>query len=338
MKRIILLLTSIALCIMLNSCESTYRFYQIYETKPIPSNNIKFSNDGFYEYENEHCNIIYYLWENKGCADVWFINKSQEIIYIDLTKSFFINNNKSYDLYLDREWSNSTSTGVVESTSRSYWESFTFSASANVDFAPGRIYSKVGNGNIGAISASANKSRGNTSGSSVVTSQTTSETIGEKPIIAIPPHSMKIISTSSIIQKAYYSCDLVSYPSVSSRISFTPENSPIRFGNYFTYTVGDNKTDVTVENYFYVSDITNYAEPEALEFKKRDKTCENLPWFPEFDYQTNGGAPLYDCYIKNNICNFGSSFYYQYEIETFERLYKNTIRYKYNSFYKAYTK
>lgn len=338
MKRIILLLITIALCAIMASCQSTYTFYQIYEAEPLQQDNMSTTEDGCLKFENGQCRMIYYFWANKGSADVAFYNKTNEIIYIDLTKSFFIRNGKAYDLYLEREWSNSSSSGLVQSSSNTYLSSLGFAASANVDYAPGRIFSSLGDGNVGTVSANASKTAGKTYGTSVVSSLTSSESIKEKPIMAIPPHCTKRISTSTIAQKAYYSCNLQSCPSDSSRVTFSPENSPLQFANYITYTVGDSKDAISIENKFYISAITNFAEPEAIDFKKREDVCENLKYITDYQSTTDVGAPLYDRYIRSGICKFEKSFYNYYEVKTSKRLYSSTVWFRYNPWYDAYTK
>ena len=330
-------------CTLLASCQSTYRYYQIYKTEPVKSSNLKNEN-GVIRFENDQCIITYHFWGNRGSADVGFYNKTNEILYIDLTKSFFIRNGRAYDLYSGRAWSSSSSTGFVRSTSSTLLGSVSASASvsaeAEIDFLPGHIFSSLGSGNAGAVSSSvsASKTSGKTYGSAVTTSQSFSETIHEKPIIAIPPLCVKTISTSTIIEKAYHSCDLPSCPADSAKIQFNLENSPLRFANYFTYTVGNNKSEISVSNEFYVSSIINIAEPDAIEFIKRDDICENLKHVIKYDTQTPGGAPLYDRYIKKGICDYESSFYYLYEVESSKRLYKGFLPYKYYPWCDAYTK
>lgn len=121
-------------------------------------------------------------------------------------------------------------------------------------------------------------------------------------------------------------------------MTYTQDNSPIIFTNYITYSVGkDNNTHV-IENSFYISAITNYAEPEVIEYRERQEPCENLKDNPEYASHNNYGQLLYDKIMKTNICDFPSSFYLLYETTSNKRLYKSSsISYFwYDSDYHAY--
>ena len=138
----------------------------------------------------------------------------------------------------------------------------------------------------------------------------------------------------------FYSCDMQSYPqSKSTQISFTQDNTPLVFSNYVSYSVGESNEIITIENGFYVSTITNYSEPEIIEYKKREKPCENLIDVPKYATHKESGEPLYDAIIKDVITNYSSSFYYLYEVKTHKKLYKNKFKgFWYSSEYDAYHK
>jgi hypothetical protein len=44
---------------------------------------------------------------------------------------------------------------------------------------------------------------------------------------------------------------------------FTEANTPIMFGNTISYTVGNQRSPIIIENRFYVSEITNYLAEEV---------------------------------------------------------------------------
>lgn len=81
----------------------------------------------------------------------------------------------------------------------------------------------------------------------------------EKPIIAIPPCSAKILGEYKIMNQHFVDCDLYEQPGKNevSSITFNKLNTPVNFTNYICYRVGDNGADRIIENDFFVSEITN---------------------------------------------------------------------------------
>lgn len=332
MKKNNYLVVTTLLCVMLSSCASSYNFCQVYETRPVnQSNPLRYENGGM-RYENAQCSIDYCFWSNGGNADFTFYNKTDEIIYIDLAKSFYVMNDVAYDLFLGREWSQSSSVGIASSVSYGYGESHSDALSvARIE----PIITSAGPVTIGALK-SINKSANIASGRAVAHTESNAVTIKEKQIIAIPPHCQKHIKTYNITTSPMLSCDLQRYPSQSARLDFTAENSPYCFSNVITYTVGDNTQSTTVKNDFYVSSVTNYAEPEIVIMQKREELCENMR---DLDYV----APkqdLYDKVILGNVCETASSFYNTYQTKTNKKIYdkKESDNYSYNSQYQAYVK
>lgn len=300
-KNIYLVFAAVAAA-LLTSCAETYQFCQIYETRPVHDDGqIKEGYNGP-SYEDSQCIIEYCFWANGGSADFSFYNKTDEIAYIDLAKSFFVKNGVAYDLYRGREWSESASVGVASAVSY------------NV---AGRLLDV-------------------SSGSAVAQTASSTVTVKEKQIIAVPPHSKKYIRTDSISASPMLSCDLLRYPSRSARLSYTAGSSPYRFSDVITYSVGDTSKPVTVTNEFYVSSVTNYAEPEVVMMKLREEVCDNMK---DADYV----APtkdLYDKVVKEDVCEIASSFYQTYSTRTGKKLYENnwTEDYVYDNQYDAYVK
>ena len=115
--------------------------------------------------------------------------------------------------------------------------------------------------------------RGNatTAGSSATRSQTTSRV--EKAVVMIPPHASKLVSEFNIREEMIPLCGVKETPmgSKSSGQAFTAENSPVTFGNYITYHVGDNPKNFTISNNFYVSEITNVGTKGMIvEVREKD--------------------------------------------------------------------
>ena len=331
MKKHYIILATI-MSVLLASCSSTYKFCQIYETKPVEQDYHLKSGNGSLQYENTQCIVEYCFWSNGGTADFNFYNKTDDIIYIDLAKSFFVMNGVAYDLYQGREWSHSTSVGYSSSTTYGY------SASRAAAVSVGLIEpNPVTDGVVGAkVTGAASRSESISSGNVVAHSTSNRVTIKEKQIIAVPPHSKKYIEAYSIASSPLLSCELPRYPSTSARIDFTSDNSPYRFSDIITYAVGDSAHAVTVTNEFYVSSVTNYAEPEIVVMKMREDPCENMR-DPDYEEPT---SDLYDKMVRDNICETTSSFYNTYKTTTTKKLYDNDWLngYTYDPEYHAYVK
>ena len=330
MKKNIYLFVAAVAAVFLSSCAGTYQYCQIYETKPVRQENLVKNDNGALRYENAQCAIDYNFWSNGGSADFYFYNKTDEIIYIDLAKSFYVRNGVAHDLFGAREWSQSSSVGVASSVSYGYSES------ASAALAVGAIVpSLVSGGAVGAKAAkAASRTVSATSGNAVAHTETITVTTKEKQIIAVPPHSKKYIRTHDIATTPYLSCDLQRYPSTSARIDFSADNSPYRFSDVITYTVGEDKQPVTVNGDFYVSSVTNYAEPEIVVMKKREELCENMR-APDY---VKPERSLYDKVIRDSICETASSFYNTYDVKSEKRLYEDnkyksyTYDYRYNAY------
>lgn len=317
---------------LLASCASTYQFCQVSETKPVNKDILIKDGSGELQYENSQCIISYNFWSNGGTADFEFYNKTDEIIYIDLAKSFFVVNGMAYDIYRNREWSQGSTMSVASSMTYGY------GTSRSAALSVGRIepiptpYGLVTAKSMKSASRSANV----TSSRAMAHSESSTVTVKEKQIIAVPPHSKKHVNTYSISSEPMLSCDIQRYPSQKSRLNYTVEDSPYRFSDIITYTVGDNTQPITVNNEFYVSSVTNYAEPEIVVMRKREELCENMrnPDHETLEYD------LYDKVVRDSICEITSSFYNIYTITTHKKLYSNDDNngYTYDTQNQAYIK
>lgn len=291
---------------LISSCaSSTYHYCQIFEAKPVnKDDNAKIENDKIL-YVNPQCTIEYNFWADGGDAGFSFYNKTDEIIYIDLAKTFYVQNGVAYDIYQARQWSHGTSVG--------------FDSSYYYGYGITRSYSK----SVGLIVPS-------------IAPSSSSVSIKEKQIIAVPPHSKKNIETYNVVTGPLLSCDLQRYPSQSAHLEYSPENSPYRFADFITYKVGENGQPHTVNNEFYVSKITNYAEPEIIIMKKRDEPCENVK---DPDY-ISPKVDLYDKLVKENVCKEACSFYKTYKTSSKKKLYDGNSNdiYTYDRSYGAYVK
>ena len=229
MKRYLLLFT---LVLLMSSC-SEQIYYQICKV----SSDLPTSSTGAYEYRNPVCEVSYDFWEEGGSVRFMVTNKSDEILYLDLSKSFLIKNGIAYDYFLNRNTTASVSIAASKSASSSgtalgYWTGFGKKI-------PGSITETLA--------------------SSIGSQKTASIAFEEKPIVAIPPKSAKVFSEYSILKDHFKDCDLYESPSKKeqSHMSFNRSTTPITFTNYLCYRIGDNTNEQFVENTFYISDVSN---------------------------------------------------------------------------------
>ena len=246
MKKNLFILSLIA---VLSSCSSYNNFYQICKV----SSPLETSSDGAYEYSNSDCKITYDFWADGGAILFEVKNNTNDILYLDLTKSFIIKNGFAYDYFLNRTTTTSSSSILSKSASATgvalgYWN----------------VYGK----NVpGSIAASATNSVG--------TQKSTAISFEEKPIVAIPPQSSKIFREYYIMNDRYTDCDLYESPSKKevSSMSFVVENSPMNFVNYMCYRVGDNGVNQFIQNEFYVSSVSNKHRDAVIQ--KVEIGCES---------------------------------------------------------------
>ena len=224
----------------------TSSYYQAYSVAP---SSIMVTNENNLIYEDENCTVSYNLWGNKGNIGFGFYNKTNQDIFLNLDKCFFILNGIASDYYKNRIFTNSASSGAITSS--------VVSASKSVSgvnifdlFQTNKIQSTKG---IDFTS---------TSGRSI--------SYNEEKIVCVPSKTSKIIAEFNINETIYRDCDLLRYPSKRQikTITFTKDNSPLVFSNRITYNIGKSEVPVKFENEFFVANITNYSEKDFTTSKK----------------------------------------------------------------------
>lgn len=180
-----------------------------------------------YVYSDDVCEITYDFWRNGGNPGFVMENLSDKTIYIDLGNSFFIKNGSAYDYFRNRTFTEESSSSILSSVSNT--------AAAYV---------------ISPVRVSSTATRMLSNGVSVK----------EKQMVAIPPHSYKVISEYLIDGEVLEDCSVKLFPkkNLSESITFDEANSPIKFTNYITYRVGENEASQTLTHEFYVGGYTNY--------------------------------------------------------------------------------
>lgn len=89
------LLSLLVVAMLLSSCSQLYNFVQVLEAQ---SSSVK-SEDGRLVYEDENCTIYYALWSEGGKATFAIYNKTDEMLIVDPSKSFFIKNGIAQDYF-----------------------------------------------------------------------------------------------------------------------------------------------------------------------------------------------------------------------------------------------
>lgn len=335
----------LCVAILFSSCSSVYHYVQVFETQSSKQSAPVKQQNGGLVYEDDECLVFYSLWANGGDASFGIFNKTDQIMYVDLSKSFFIRNGIANDYYKERAWgettTNSASTQVSTSIAASSNLSYSYGASAtylgNFGNLPFTTYDPI----LTSVNAQKSESYGYLRSAALANtyaiSTSTSISAKEQKIIALPPHSSKIVSEYAIANSILLDCDLDKYPSEQASISFNEANSPLRFSNYITYRLGDNQQEKIIENNFYVSKIINYAQPYTFEYVERVKRpCQNLTEDDSKKYKDTYPVKVYDKIYKFNT---GNCFYLEYEKQSNRILYKtNDLKtYYYNETYQGYT-
>jgi len=233
---------------LFTSCSPVY--YQVFEAEPTTEDIMK-QTDALV-YEDENCRISYDFWDEYGDMSFRVVNKTDQMLYLDLGKSFYVLNGRAYDYYQQRVFSISSGTSVSSTKGALASKSLT-----GMDYTgwllSGTLSSQV------ATAMAASKSN--------------SVSILEKQIICIPAHTSKKISEFSIYDSRIRDCDLLLYPKRKevSSLEFTMDNSPVVFENRLVYRMGDGP-DKFLTHSFFVSSITNMHKSKFIE-KRTESFC-----------------------------------------------------------------
>ena len=244
------------------SCSKT--FIQIVDVNgSIPVENNKFV------YSDNAVRITYSMWDNGGDSGFIIENVSDKTVYVDLTNSFFILNGAAHDYFLNRTHGRGSASTYTAMKSASA-DTFDF-------WSLSKLPKKI------AYTATASATRTSTS----------SLSFSEKPIVAIPPHSYKSISEYSIASDVIEDCSVKLFPKKKSpeSLTFTELNTPIKFTNYITYSVGEDSKPIVITNDFYVAGYTNYNIREIDE--KVKVGCKEQA---KVEYNTKAAGTRY--YVK----------------------------------------
>ena len=100
MKKFYHLLVVLFVGMLFTACATTYSHYQLLSAKP-STKDILLTQSSF-KYSNEDCIILYNFWKDYGDPGFAVYNNSNETLYIDLSKSFFVINDVAYDYFQNK--------------------------------------------------------------------------------------------------------------------------------------------------------------------------------------------------------------------------------------------
>lgn len=121
----------------------------------------------------------------------------------------------------------------------------------------------------------------------------------ESNLIGIPPRTSRTISEYPIYTYIYVDCDLDRKPMLNRPVtmSFTRANSPVEFGNFITYKLGEQGTERSVTHMFYTSRVTNYRKDDIVYTEKKEY-CPNVSDLKMYQDSILRFAPTTGYYIK----------------------------------------
>ncbi len=317
----------LALCALLSSCGTTYKYVQICTAEPIANATAAQKTETGLVYENNDCKVSYYFWGNGGDAGFAFYNKTDQVIHIDLSQTFFMNNGVVYDYYTPSVVTKTATSNTISSVTTEEDEAYYASASTLVGASKSVEFSS----NFGAVLFGSQ-----TKTKTAYFGRSESVSTEKQAIISIPPKAYRIVSLYAIREQLIYDCDLNNYPEQSAHLTYSAENSPLTFSNYITYRVGDSEDKQAIENKFYISEVANYAIPYITSFAPHPKTCDNLLTLAEQKKQKS--APnLYDAYLNVDGTD---KYYINYSVFSNRKLYETPDDfwlYIWSENYQAYT-
>ena len=208
-------------------------FYQVYKTSTSDQLNIV---DSKLVYEDQNISIAYNLWGENGNIGFSFYNNTDDNIYFVLCESYFILNGYANNYFRNRTFTQTLSalqSSTIIPYSRYFISSYAISASKGY-----------------------------------------STSFIEERVVCIPSKTTKNISEYSINDVIIRNCDLFLYPTnkqINTKI-FPLNESPLVFSNRIAYSIGAGADLITIENKFFVSEITNYPQA-SMEYQAYEEIC-----------------------------------------------------------------
>jgi hypothetical protein len=245
---------------LFSGCATT-TFYQLYKTE---SKDVQNVSDGMV-FENEDVKVVYNFWDDSGNSSFLLFNKTESDIFIDLKKSHLILNGIAYTYFQNRTFSESTSSSfsIGGSTTSNYYKGISTALISGYYFDGYSSSNAIAN-TVSSLSSLTTRSKSTVAKGQAVTTV-------EKDIICIPAHAAKAFTGFSLSNNLFRDCDLLRFPT-KKKIStkrFGINSTPLTIKNIISYGFAETNSDSykSIETDFWVSEITNYPEPEFTERK-----------------------------------------------------------------------
>lgn len=184
-------------------------------------------------HEDSILKVSYDMWGKNNIFNCVIENKSDELAYIDLQLSHNIINGNAYPYYRNQTNAVSVTNGTA-SINRNVILNQTNTASIN--------------------------------------SNTNTTMVGQEPVLIIPPHSRKTLS--SVVEVDLIKDERLKSNEIVDSLSFNRFNSPILFTHLMYYRIGDSVAkNQKIEIKLYLASVLNQLE-SMLELPCRDSDCE----------------------------------------------------------------
>lgn len=219
------------------------------------SDTVQLSDKGEFYYENEVARIDYYFnVKENGLFSFSIKNLTAEDIYVDMAKSYFINNGIATDYY-----GRSTTVTVGSSRSSSYSINTSYSNYPN----------KIETSGIA---------------SSYTVSESVSETKTSASYVGIPGESARVftgfmISDTHYTEKGFEEYPYQGYPEVRE---FNKDESPLVIINRITLIVGGE--EIVIENKMYATKYVNALDNVYAGYRPYSENLGNNQFYIIYDY------------------------------------------------------
>ena len=246
MKNILKIIVLIIFGLHFGSCS------KIYQVGIIESDDVKMS-EGRFSWENADLFITYDFWGSSASMIVTIQNKQANPIFLDLGRSNFIYDGRSFDYWSDETYSATVSDQFIDASS------FVL---RNEQFL------QIGRSNQSISSLSRIRKTSITKG---VASRSKRE-------IQIPPKGFVVQNKFSVSPGVYFDCDF-NIKGLSKKAprekDFLKTESPLSFRNFISYSRSE-KSDIcaVIDHEFYFSKIVNVKERLFLGRSRKKKVCD----------------------------------------------------------------
>jgi hypothetical protein len=275
---------------LLSGC-STTTFYQLYKTESKDVQNVP---EGMV-FENDDVKVVYNFWDDYGNSSFQLFNKTESDIFVDLKKSHLILNGIANTYFQNRTFSESSSSSVSfgGTTTSSYYKGIS-TALLNGYYFDGFGSASSTVNSISSLSSLTTKNKSTVSEGYAVTTM-------EQDIVCIPAKAGKTFSGFGLKNSLFRDCGLFRFPTKKkiTTKSFTANSTPLTIKNIIAYGFNETMHDSfkSIKTDFWVTEISNYPEPEFTE-SKYPEFCGEKAKYQQKYFLFDGPDRFYISYKK----------------------------------------